>query len=204
MLFRLELTYSEVDYFLDIKYFVASSTGSTSEPGNFEFSENISMLKSLLSDIVKVKITIDDIRLKSNFTSNKTITITKTSFFNTVLGFIQSHSRPSVDVEGFVSLIPGSQKSEKPNIVIGIDKVCLNCNCIDGCILNGLRQIFLFSFASDKPPGHKIYKEPRAKLFKKIKKICFTSYIILFEDDDHKPVDFNEETLSFTYLVVKM
>ena len=34
-------------------------------------------------------------------------------------------------------------------------------------IVNRIRQPVLFSFALDKPPGHKIYKEPRIKLFKK-------------------------------------
>ena len=39
------------------------------------------MLKSLLPKEVKVNITIDDIRLKSNLTTNKTIKFTKKSFF---------------------------------------------------------------------------------------------------------------------------
>ena len=47
------------------------------------------------------------------------------------------------------------------------------------------------------PPGHKIYKEPRIKLFKDIKKpVLF--HIIFYLEDDLKPVAFNGETLSFT------
>ena len=40
------------------------------------------MLKSLLPDDVKVNITINDIRLRSNLTTNKTIRFTKKSFFS--------------------------------------------------------------------------------------------------------------------------
>ena len=39
------------------------------------------MLKSILADEVKVNITIDDVRLRPNVTTNKTIRVTKTSFY---------------------------------------------------------------------------------------------------------------------------
>ena len=45
------------------------------------------MLKSLLPKELKVIITIDDIRLKSNLKSIQTIIFTKRSFFYTTLGF---------------------------------------------------------------------------------------------------------------------
>ena len=48
------------------------------------------MLKSLHPREVKVTITVDDVRLRSNFTTTKTITFTNKSFFYVVLGFIQS------------------------------------------------------------------------------------------------------------------
>ena len=63
------------------------------------------MVMSLLLDDVKVNITIDDIRLKSNLTTNKTIRFTKNSFFYTKLGFTQSHSGTLGDFEGFVHLL---------------------------------------------------------------------------------------------------
>ena len=40
------------------------------------------MLKSSLPDEVKVNITIDDIRLKSNLTTDKTIKVTKKKLFS--------------------------------------------------------------------------------------------------------------------------
>ena len=59
------------------------------------------MLKSLLPNNVKVKITIDDYRLRSTLTTNKTIKFTKKTFFYAILGFTQSHSESLGDIEGF-------------------------------------------------------------------------------------------------------
>ena len=97
------------------------------------------MLNSLLPDDVKVHVTIDDIRLRSNLPTNKTIRFTKKPFFYTLLGLIQSLSGSLGDIEGFVQLIPGTYKSDKPYNTTGIDKVHLKCNCIDGSIVNGIR-----------------------------------------------------------------
>ena len=99
-------------------------------------------------------------------------------------------------------MIPGSYKSEKPINITGIDKVYLKCDCFDGSIVNGIREPILFSFALDQPSGHKIYKEPKIKLFKKIK--TFSHITFYLEDDDYKPVDFNGETISFTCQLIKI
>ena len=66
------------------------------------------MLKSLLPNKVKVKITIGQIRLKSNLTSNKTKRFRKNSFFYTISGFTQSHLGPLGDIEGFIQKLPGT------------------------------------------------------------------------------------------------
>ena len=84
------------------------------------------MLKSLLPNKVKVKITIDDNRLKSNSTTNKTITFTEKTFFSyTFLGFTQSHSGVLGDLKGYIQLIPGTYKSDKSINISGIDKLPL-------------------------------------------------------------------------------
>ena len=70
------------------------------------------MLKSLTPKETNVKLKIVDIRLKSNLTTNKTMTFTEKTSFYTNFGFIQSHSGPIGDIEGFVQLIPGSYKSK--------------------------------------------------------------------------------------------
>ena len=68
----MELSYNEVLDILDVKYTATSTTGYTLPPGLYEISVNNLMLKCLLPNDVKVNITIDDIRLKSNPTTNKT------------------------------------------------------------------------------------------------------------------------------------
>ena len=106
---------------------------------------------------------------KYNLKINQTLIFTNKSFLYTILGFTQSHSYPLDDIDGFYQMIAGSYKSDKPINITGIDKVHLNCDCIDGSIVDGVREPILYSFALDQPPGHKIYKEPRLNFFKKIK-----------------------------------
>ena len=61
------------------------------------------------------------------------------------MGFIQSHSGPLVDIEGFVQIIPGTYKSEKPVNFIGLDKVHLKCDCFNGSFVNGHREPISYS-----------------------------------------------------------
>ena len=67
-----------------------------------------------------------------------------------------------------------------------------------------VREPILYSFALSSPPGHKIYKEPGVKLFKKVNKSVLSHVTFNLEDDDHKPVDFNGETASFTCQLIKI
>ena len=101
-------------------------------------------------------------------------------------------------------MIAGFYKSDKPINIKGIDKVHLKCNVVDGSIVSGLREPILYSFALDQPPGHKIYKEPKVKLFKKTNKSVLSHIKFYLEDDDYKPVDFNNETVSFTCHLIKI
>ena len=65
------------------------------------------MLKHLLPNNVKISITIDDIRIKSNLIKNQALILTKRFFSNTKLVFVQAHSGPLGDIEGSIQLIPG-------------------------------------------------------------------------------------------------
>ena len=105
---------------------------------------------------MKLKITIDYIRLSSNLTTNKTIKYTKKASFHTILEFTQSHSGPLGVIEGFIQKTPGTYKSEKPINVTGFDKIHLKADCVDGSTLDGLRHSILKSFGLGKPPGQKI------------------------------------------------
>ena len=107
------------------------------------------------------------------------------------------------DNDGFYQLIAGSYKSEKPFNNTGIDKVSLKGDCINSSIVNGTREPILYSFALDQPPGYKIYKERRVKLFKKVKKSILSHITFYLEDDDHKPDNFNNEAKSFICQLIK-
>ena len=72
------------------------------------------------------------------------------------------------------------------------------CDCINGSIANGVREPILYPFALSSPPGHKIYKEPRIRLFRKINKSVLSHITFYLEDDDYKLDDFKGETISFT------
>ena len=180
LVYRMRLSYDEIMDILDLKYIPTKRTGYSLNPGIYEVVDLNITLKHILPNNVKVNITIDDIRLKSNLKINQTLLFTEKSFFYTILGFTQSRSYPLDDINGFYQLIAGSYVSDKPINITGIDKIHLKCDCIQGSIVNGIREPILFSFALSSPPGHKIYKEPREKLNKKINKSVFISYNILF------------------------
>ena len=204
LVYRMRLSYDEIMDILDLKYIPTKRTGYSLDPSIYEVIDLNNTLKHILPDNVKIHITIDDIRLKSNLKINQTLIFTKKSFFYTILGFTQSRSYPLDDIDGFYQLIAGSYKSDKPINITGIDKIHLKCDCIQGSIINGVRESILYSFALSSPPGHKIYKEPRVKLFKKINKSVLSHITFYFEDDEHKPVDFNNETISFTCQLIKI
>ena len=204
LVYRMQLTYDEIIDVLDLKYIPTKRTGYSLNPGFYEVVDLNNILKYILPDNVKLNITIDDIRLKSNLKINQTLIFTERSFFYTILGFTQSRSYPLDDIDGFYQLIAGSYKSDRPINITGIDKIHLKCDCIQGSVVNGIREPILYSFALSSPPGYKIFKEPRVKLFKKINKSVLSHITFYFEDDDHKPVDFHNETISFICQLIKI
>ena len=117
--FRIELRYSETTDILDTKHTPAKTMGYAIK-GIYEISDRSMMLKSLLPNEVKMNITVDDIRLRSNLTTNKTVQFTEQFFFYTVLGFTQSHSVPLGEPpKRFIHLIARTYKSENPYNNIG-------------------------------------------------------------------------------------
>ena len=167
LVYRMRLSYDGIMDILDLKYIPTKRTGYSLNPGIYEVVDLINTLKQSLPNNVKVNITIDDIRLKSNLKINQTLIFTEKFFFYTILGFTQSKSYPLDDIDGFYQLIADSYKSNKPINIAGNDKIHLKCDCIQGSIVNGIREPILYSFALSSPPGHKIYKEPRVKFLKK-------------------------------------
>ena len=204
LVYRMRLSYNEIMNILNLKYIPTKRIGYSLNPGIYEVVDLNNTLKHILPDNVKVNITIDDIRLKSNLKINQFLIFTEKAFFYSILGFTQSRSYPLEDIDGFYQIIAGSYKSDKPINITGIDKIQRKCDCIQGSIVNGIREPILYSFGLSSPPGHKIYKEPRVKLFKKINKSVLSHITFYFEDDDYKTVDFHGETISFTCQLIKI
>ena len=204
LVYRMRLSYDEIMDILDLKYIPTKRTSYSLKPGIYEVIDINNTLKHILPNNVKVNITIDDFKIKSNLKINQTLIFTERFFFYTNLGFTQSRFYPLNDIDSHYQLIAGSYKSDRPINITGIDKVHLKCDCIQGSIINGVRESILYSFALSSPPGYKIYKESRVKLFKKINKSVLSHITFYFEDDDHKPVDFKNETISFTCQLIKI
>ena len=120
-------------------------------------------LKYILPNNLKVSVTIDDIRLKSNLQFNQTSIITEKSFFYTILGFTRSSSYPLDDIDGFYQLIAGSYKSDRPINITRIDKIHLKCDFING---NGFREPIFYSFGLSSPPGRKICRKQSKTFYK--------------------------------------
>ena len=74
------LTYDEFIVVLDVKKFPSERTGYTPPSGKYEVTDFIRTLEFLLPCFVKVSISIDDIRLKSNLKINQTFLVTKNHF----------------------------------------------------------------------------------------------------------------------------
>ena len=81
---------------------------------------------SLLDSDLKTNIETDTISMKSVLTTS--LPIYFNSELNTLLGFTN---------KGYSS---GTHKSEKPVMITTTDKVHLKCDCVDGSIVNGIRE----------------------------------------------------------------
>ena len=64
LVFRMELTYNKIEYIIDVDYIAALSFGNTPLQAFMKNSDLIVMTKSSLPKETRVKITIDDIRLR--------------------------------------------------------------------------------------------------------------------------------------------
>ena len=143
-----------------------------------------------LSLYIEFNIQADTISMKSILSSSNHIVFN--SELNTLLGFTK------------IRYPEGTNRSEKPVMITTTDKVHLECDCVDGSNVNGIREQILFSFNLSAPPGYKIIKEPNIILYKKINKTRLDSIQFFLEDNNHNPVDFNSETLTFTIQIIKI
>ena len=140
LVFRLQLTYHEIVDILKVKYISTKRMGYSLKPNIYNVVNLNNTSKNILPNNVKISVTIDEKKYKSNLKINQTLIFANESFFYTILSFTQSLSYPSDDIDGFYQLIVGSYESDKPINITGFDKVHLKCNVVDGSIANGVRE----------------------------------------------------------------
>ena len=115
------------------------------------------------------------------------------SFFSTILGFTPSWDYKHYN-EYIIQKIVNSSNT---------NKIHLNCDVIDGSVVNGSRQPILYSFVLDQKPGYKVFSEPETIHYKKITKSVLNTITFYLEVDNNEEVIFNEETLTFTLKMIK-
>ena len=177
---------------------VSNCLGIEIPPGAYEFVDINNAIQqeinnscgSLLDSDFKINIEADTISMKSVLTTSYSIYFN--SDLNTLLGFTN---------KGYSA---ETHTSEKPVMITTTDKVHLKCDRVDGSIVNGIREQILFSFNLSAPPGYKIIKEPNIILYQKINKTRLDSIQFFLEDNNHNPVDFNGETSTFTFQIIKI
>ena len=77
-------------------------------------------------------------------------------FSYTILGFTETQAALLNDpAKVYFQITPGSYKSDETVNSTGTVKIHSKCDCFKGSIAKGVREPILFSFALDKPPGHK-------------------------------------------------
>ena len=162
-------------------------------PGVYELVDINNAIKQKIHESdydFKIDIIPDTISMKSVLTTSNSIHFN--SRLNILLGFTNK------------DYPPGTHTSEKPVMITTTDKVHLKCDCVDGSIVNGIREQILFSFNLSAPPGYKIINNPTTVLYKKINKTRLDQIQFFLEDSNHNPVDFNNETLTFTIQTIKI
>ena len=171
-------------------------------PGIYTFKDISEALFNILQsdcpgDCNVIVIEYDVIKMKTKLVVQSgiiAIRFDEKSFFSTILGFTSGW-----DYKHYNKYI-----SQKVVNLGSTNKIHLNCDCIDGSVVNGIRQPILYSFVLDKKPGYKIFSEPETIHYKKINKSVLDTITFYLEDNDRKEVDFNGEILTFTLQMIKI
>ena len=171
------------------------------DPGIYTFNDISEALFNILqseypgpSNIIDIE--FDDFTRKTKLVVRSgiiAIRFDEKSFFSTILGFT-----PGWDYKHY-----NKYTSQRIVNLGSTNKIHLKCDCIDGSVVNGIRQPILYSFVLDKPSGYKVFCQPETVHYKKINKSVLSTITFYLEDNDHK-VDFNAETLTFTLQMIKI
>ena len=172
------------------------------DPGIYTFKDISEALFNILqseypgpSNVIDIE--FDDITRKTKLVVNNgiiAIRFDEKSFFSTTLGFT-----PGWDYKHY-----NKYTSQKVVNIGSTNKIHLKCDCIDGSVVDGIRQPILYSFVLDKLPGYKVFSEPETIHYKRINKSVLNTITFYLEDDKNEEVNFNGETLTFTLQMIKI
>ena len=199
---RTEIDLVEDDIKLVLDEYNSSFITYELDPGIYTFKDISEALFNILQSEYPgprnvIDIEYNDITMKTKLVVKSgiiAIRFDEKLFFSTVLGFT-----PGWDYKHYYKYL-----SQKVVNLGSTNKILLKCDCIDGSVLNGLRQPILYSFVLVKLPGYKIFSEPETIHYKKINKSVLNTITFYLEDDNNKEVDFNGETLTFTLQMIKI
>ena len=172
------------------------------EPGIYTFKDISEALLKILQPeydgyLNAIDIEYDDIIMKTKLEVRAgiiSIRFDEKSFFSTILDF----------TSGWDYKHYNKNTSQKVVNLGSTNKIHLNCDCIDGSVVNGFRHPILYSFVLDKLTGYKIFSEPETIHYKKINKSVLNKLSFYLEDDNNKIFDLNGETLTFTLQMIKI
>ena len=197
---QIDLVEDDIDLVLD-EY---NSNFNTYEltPGYYSFKDISEGLYNILQSEYPgpanvIDIEYDNINKKTKLFARygiMAIRFDEKSFFSTILGFTSGWDYKSYNTYTSQKVVNLGDKK----------KIHLKCDCIDGSIQDGVRKPILFSFVLDKPSGYKVFCQPDTILYKKINKSVLNTITFYLEDNNHKEVDFNGETLTFTLQMIKI
>ena len=199
---RTQIDLVEDDFRLVLDEYNSSFVTYNLEPGIYSYRDLSEALFYILqseytSSDSEILIRLDDITRKTKLVVNSgiiAIRLDANSFFKTILGFT-----PGWDYKHYNQYL-----SQKIVNLGSTNKIHLKCDCIDGSVVNGVRQPILYSFVLDKLPGYKVFSEPTTIHYKKINKSVLNTITFYLENNDHKEVDFNQEKLTFTLQMIKI
>ena len=186
---RTEIDLVEDDFKLVLDEYISSFITYELDPGIYTFKDiSEAIFNNLQSEYPGpcnvIDIEFDDITRKTKLDVTSEIIAIRfgeKSFFSTIIGF----------TPGWVYKHYIKYTSQKLVNLGNTNKIHLKCDCIDGSVLNGLRQPILYSFVIDKLPGYELFSEPETIHYKKLNKSVLNTITFYLEDDNNKIVDFN-------------
>ena len=77
----MQLTYNEIINILDLKYLSTKRTGYSIEPNIYDIVDLNKTLKNILPNNIKINVSIDERKYKTDLKINQTLIFTNKSFF---------------------------------------------------------------------------------------------------------------------------